>query len=105
MSQAVFLGARLDQEVVQMVEDTAEEEKVDKTKALKELIFLGRKQYLLEKYRTLYREGQCSLDKAAEKIGITVTEMMQEAVKAKIQSEETFEEYRKGLEHLSKIKN
>ncbi|HLC90179.1 MAG TPA: hypothetical protein VJI15_00260 [Candidatus Nanoarchaeia archaeon] len=104
MNQAIFLGARVDKEIIRMVEETAEEERVDKTKALKELIFLGRKQYLLRKYLAQYRENKCSLDKAAEKIGITVAEMMQEAVKAKMQSEETFEEYRTGLSHLHKIK-
>ena len=31
-------------------EETAEEEHVDKTKALKELIVLGRKQFLIKKY-------------------------------------------------------
>ncbi|MBS3123421.1 hypothetical protein J4437_02165 [Candidatus Woesearchaeota archaeon] len=31
-------------------------------------------------------------------------EMMHEAVKAKIQSEETFEEYRAGLVHLNSFK-
>lgn len=97
MTEVEYLGARLEKDIVQMVEDTAEEEHVDKTKALKELILLGRKQFLLHKYLELYRMGQCSLDKAAEEAGITVNEMMQEAAKAGIQSTETIEEYRKGL--------
>lgn len=97
MTEVEYLGARLEKDIVQMVEDTAAEEHVDKTKALKELILLGRKQFLLHKYLEFYRIGQCSLDKAAEEVGITVHEMMQEAVKAGIQSTETIEEYRKGL--------
>ena len=70
------------------------------TKALKELIVLGRKQYLLQKYLHLYQEGKCSLDKIAETVGITITEAMQEAVKLGIRSEQTIAEYRKGLEWL-----
>ncbi|MEK6857017.1 MAG: hypothetical protein AABX39_00325 [Nanoarchaeota archaeon] len=52
---------------------------------------------LIKKYLELYREGKCSIDKAAEKIGVTVNEMMQEAIKAGIQSSETIEEYKTGL--------
>lgn len=101
MSQAIFLGARLEKDVVQMVEKTAEEEHIDKTKALKELILLGRKQFLLQKYLDLYRLGRCSIDKAAQEVGITVSEMMQEAVKIGIKSSQTIEEYKKGLKLLS----
>ena len=36
MAEAEFLGARLDKDTIRMVEDTAKEERVDKTKALKE---------------------------------------------------------------------
>lgn len=52
------------------------------------------------KYLNLHREGKCSIDKAAELVGITVTEMMQEAIKANIRSTETIEEYRQGLKLL-----
>lgn len=97
MSEAQYLGARLGEDIIKMVEETAEEEHVDKTKALKDLIILGRRQFLVGKYLQQYREGKCSLDKAAEEVGITVTEMMQEAAKAGITSTETIEEYRKGL--------
>ena len=101
MSDVEFLGARLEKAIIKMVEKTAEEEHVDKTKALKELILLGRKQFLLNKYLESYRKGICSLDKAAEEVGITVAEMMHEAVKAGIQSTQTREEYRNGLKLLS----
>lgn len=48
----------------------------------------------------LYRTGKCSIDKAAEIVDITVHEMMQEAANAGIQSTETIEEYKRGLELL-----
>ncbi len=97
MAQARFLGARLEGEIVRMVEQTAEEERVDKTKALKDLIVLGRRAYLIKKFLQLYRDGKCSLDKAAGSVGITVSEMMEEAAKAGIKSSETIEEYKEGL--------
>jgi len=101
MSKISFLGARLEKDIVKMVEKTAEEEHIDKTRALKELLILGRKQFLIQKYLEIYRTGKCSIDKAAEEVGITVTEMMQEAVKAGIKSTETIEEYRRGLQLLT----
>ena len=100
MSEVSFLGARLETDIVRMVEKTAKEEHIDKTKALKELVILGRKQFLIQKHLELYRTGKCSLDKAAEAVGITVSEMMQEAAKAGIKSGETIAEYRRGLELL-----
>lgn len=102
MSEVDFLGARLDRDIITMVEQTAKENHVDKTKALKELIILGRKQYLLQRYLELYRKGSCSLDYAAQHIGITVAEMIDEAAKEGIQSTQSVEEYRKGLILLRK---
>ena len=97
MTRVQFLGARLERKIIQMVEQTAKEERVDKTQALKELLLLGRKQYLINKHIELYRRGLCSVDKAAEEVGITMVEMMQEVVKAGLKSTETIEEYKKGL--------
>ena len=55
---------------------------------------------MLNRYLELYRKGRCSIDKAAEKVGITVIEMMKEAVAEGIKSTETIEEYRAGLKLL-----
>lgn len=100
MTEVEFLGARLEKDIIEMVEKTAQEEHVDKTKALKELILLGRKQFLLERALENYRKGLCSLDKASRVAGIAVHEMMSEAVKAGIKSSQTVEEYRRGLKLL-----
>lgn len=64
-------------------------------------IEMRKKQLLIQKYLELYKTGRCSIDKAAEEVGITVAEMMQEAAKAGIKSDETIAEYRKGLELLT----
>lgn len=101
MNEVEFLGARLERDVLSMVEETAKEEHVDKTKALKDLIILGRKQFLINKTLDLYHKGKCSIDKAAQLCGITVHEMMKEASKEGIKSTETIEEYKKGLVLLS----
>src|SRR3989338_7522078 len=97
MAESEFIGARLGKTIIKMVEETAKEENIDKTSALKELIVLGRKKFLIEKNLEIYRDGKCSIDKAAENACITITEMMLEAAKAGIKSTETIEEYKKGL--------
>jgi len=102
MSEVEFLGARLERSIISLVEKTAEEENLDKTKALKELIILGRKQFLIKKHLELYRQGMCSIDKAAEMTGLTVNEIMKEAVKEEIKSTQSIEEYKRGLELLGK---
>ncbi|MBI2672167.1 hypothetical protein HYX16_04500 [Candidatus Woesearchaeota archaeon] len=61
---------------------------------------MGRKQFLLKKYIESYRDGKCSIDKAAEEVGITVNEMMKEVSKVGIKSDETLKEYKKGLRLL-----
>lgn len=48
----------------------------------------------------LYKTSKCSIDKATEIVDITVHEMMVEAANAGIQSTETIEEYKRGLELL-----
>src|SRR3989344_3419571 len=100
MGEVKFLGARLEKDLIIMVEKTAKEEHVDKTKALKDLIILGRKQFLIRRYLDMYKHGQCSMDKAARACRITLNEMMKEATKEGIRSSETLDEYRKGLELL-----
>ncbi len=100
MAEVEFVGARLDGDIIKMIEQTAKEERVDKTKALKDLILLGRKQFLIKKYLGAYKGGMCSIDKAAEACQITVNEMMKEAAKEGIKSSETIEEYKNGLKLL-----
>jgi len=100
MAEVEFLGARLEKDIIMMVEETAKDEHVDKTKALKDLIILGRKQFLIKRYLDMYKHEQCSIDKAAQACRITVNEMMKEAMKEGIKSSETMEEYKKGLELL-----
>ena len=47
------------------------------------------------------REGLISVDKAAKLVGITVSEMMKAIALHGIKSEETLEEYRRGVKLLT----
>ena len=54
-----------------------------------------------EKALNQYERGLISVDKAAKLVGITVSEMMKAIALHGIKSEETLEEYRRGVKLLT----
>ena len=102
MPNTKFVGARLEPEIVKMIDQTAKEGKIDRSTALKELVQYGRQKLLEKKAIESYREGKISVDKAAEMLSITVSETMKLLSNAGIRSEETLEEYKEGLKLLLK---
>lgn len=99
-NQKKFLGARIETQIMDIVEEIARERNVDKTNAIKILVSAGWKELRLEKALNLYREEKISIDKAAKIAGLTVSEMMKEASLHGIKSEETIEEYKMGIKIL-----
>ena len=103
MYKTKFLGARMEKEVYDIVNKVAEEENLDKTSTLKMLIQEGWKGLRLKKALDQYAKGLISVDKAAEICRVTISEMMMIIASHGIKSEETVDEYRKGIKTLSKI--
>lgn len=95
-----FLGARMEPEIIKMVDKVSEEMKIDRTGAIKILVTTGWKELSLEKALQLYNEGKISVDKAAKIARITVSEMMEKIAARRIKSDETLEEYREGVKVL-----
>jgi len=102
--QKKFLGARIEPEIMEIVNKVSEEKKVDRTSAIKILVSAGWKELSLEKALQLYKEGKISVDKAAKIAGLTVSEMMNEITIHGIKSDETLEEYREGVKLLMDFK-
>ncbi len=98
--QKMFLGARIEPEILSLVDKTAEENKTDRTNAIKILISAGWKGLNLEKALQLYKDGKISIDKAAKTAGLTINEIMNEITAKGIRSEETIEEYKEGIRLL-----
>ena len=98
--QKIFLGARIEPEIIEFVDKIAEEKKVDRTSAIKILVSAGWKKINLEKALQLYIEGKISVDKAAKISGLTVNEMMNEIAAKGIKSDETIEAYKEGIRFL-----
>lgn len=64
------------------------------------LVSVGWKELRLERALKLYRDGRVSIDRAAKVAGLIVSEMMKEAAATGIKSEETAEEYQRGVKTL-----
>ena len=96
-----FLGARIEPEIMNIVDSVSEDKKVDRTSAIKILVNAGWKELRLEKALEMYRDGKISVDKAAKMAGLLVSEIMNEIAARGIKSDEGIEEYRKGIKILS----
>ncbi len=97
-----LISARFPKEDTATIEEIAQEEKTDKTTALRKIFALGAKQYLLEKAIKNYQAGRTSIAKAAEISGISLWEMMDELKARNIPNPLTNEEYKQGLKNLKK---
>mgnify|MGYP001559559694 CR=1 FL=1 len=103
MHKTKFLGVRMEKNIYNIIDKVTQEENLDKTSAIKVLIKEGWKELRLKKALNKYEQGLISADKAAKIAGLTINEMMKEIAYHGIKSEETLEEYRKGVKLLTKI--
>lgn len=103
MHKTKFLGARIEKEIYEIINKVSQEEDLDKSSTIKMLIKEGWKGLKLKKVLNQYEQGLISVDKAAKLCGITINGMMKEIASHGIKSEETLEEYRKGVKILTKV--
>ncbi|AJF59686.1 MAG: hypothetical protein QT03_C0001G0179 [archaeon GW2011_AR10] len=94
-----ILSMRIDEDDLEFVKLEAKEEKADKAKIIRELIEKGRLQVSIEQYS----KGKISLGKAAEKAGITISEMMDKLAELGIQNPMTKEQYLQGLKNAEEM--
>lgn len=93
------LSMRLDKEDLDFVSLEAEEEKSDKATVIRKLLEKGRLHLAMEQYR----RGKISIGKAAQKAGITISEMMDKLAEFGVKSPVTKEQYLHGLKAAEKI--
>ncbi|MEF8799256.1 MAG: hypothetical protein V5A79_07570 [Candidatus Bipolaricaulota bacterium] len=77
-----------------MAEARSKEEKVDKSTALRQLMYEGAEQYVLE----LISEGRLSVSRGAEILNQSVHEIYRLAKKKNVEIGATEEQYEKGKE-------
>lgn len=83
---------RLPDNLLDLAEAKSKEEKVDKSTALRQLLYEGAEQYVLE----LISEGRLSVSRGAEILDESVHEIYQLARKRNIEIGSTEEQYEKG---------
>ena len=102
MHKTKFIGLRMEKEFYDTIEEFAKEEKLDKTTAMKIMVREGLKALILKKVISQYQMGLVSVDKAAKISKLTINEMMKLIALSGVKSEETLEEYKKGIKILIK---
>lgn len=93
------LSVRIDQEDYNFVKKLASENKEEISKAVRDLLDLGRLMFAIESYKN----GKASIGKVAELAGISISQMINVLSGFGIESNLEYDDYIKGLENLKKV--
>lgn len=95
------MSLRLNDKETRKIAVLASQEKKEKSAAARELINAGWTfRYLME-----YHRGKISLGKTAEKLGLTINEVLDLLAETGVQSPLRYDEYLEGLQNLSVIEH
>ena len=102
LSKTRNLTVRVDEEIYDEIEKTANRENVDKSTIARGLLEAGLREARRRRGLELYRVGSCTLWKAAEVAGVSLREMMDLVVEARIplhiSSDDVDEAWREAFE-------
>lgn len=93
------MSIRMDRDNYEFLTRISKEDRSDLSKAVRDLVTRGRISLAVEKYK----EGEVSLGKAAEVAGLGVGQMMVVLRRFGVKSRIDQEDYRQGLENLTKV--
>jgi predicted HTH domain antitoxin len=93
------LSVRVSDEDYRFLSSIAEEEKEDVSKAVRELVDLGRIMLAIEKYR----KADASLEKAAKIAGVSISKMIDILREYSIEANLEYEDYLKSLKTVRKV--
>ena len=91
------VSARLPKEMVDLIEEIAREEKVDKSTVLDRALDHYIREWKLQRALESYREGAATLPRAAEIAGLSVWEMIDVLSRRKIQPQYDIEDLEEDL--------
>lgn len=100
MTELVSIGVRLPKKLLKALEEKAEEENLDRSTTIRQLLARGLKEYKKEKAARLYKEGKTSISGAAEMAELTIREMIDYLVGKGYRSSYTYEDLKKEIEVL-----
>ncbi|MBI5047810.1 MAG: UPF0175 family protein [Deltaproteobacteria bacterium] len=93
------LSIRIDDDDYKFLSVLAKEEKEDVSKAVRELVDLGRVMLAIEKYK----KSEASIEKAAKIAGVSISKMMDIFKEYGVEANLEYEDYLKGLKTIRKI--
>ena len=93
------LSIRIDDTNYKFLASLAKEEKEDISKAVRELVDLGRVLLAIEKYR----KSEASIEKAAKIAGASISKMMDILKEYGVEANLEYEDYLKGLKTIRKV--
>ena len=73
----ITISARIDKELAKEIEEIVKERGIDRSAAIRELLYMGLREYKLKKALELVRERKVTVWKAAEIAGLTYREMLE----------------------------
>jgi len=100
MSELISIGVRIPKKMLEVLEERAEEENVDRSTIIRQLVVKGLKEYKKEKAARLYRSGRISMSGAAEQAELTIREMIDYLIENGYRSEYSYEDLRKEIKVL-----
>lgn len=93
------LSIRIDDDDYKFLSVLAKEEKEDVSKAVRELVDLGRVMLAIEKYK----KSEASIEKAAKIAGVSISKMMEIFKEYSVEANLEYEDYLKGLKSIRKV--
>lgn len=93
------LSIRVDDDDYRFLSSLAKEEREDISKAVRELVDLGRIMFAIEKYK----KSEASIEKAAKLAGVSISKMMYMLHEYGIEMNLEYEDYLKSLKTIRRI--
>ena len=96
----ITISARIDKELAEEIEKIVKEKGIDRSTVIRELLYVGLKEYKLRKALELVRERKVTVWKAAEIAGLTYREMLEKLKEHNVPFPITKEELAREIEEI-----
>ena len=97
-----IIKTKLDEKLLKEIKERAEELSLDTEALVKKLIVDGIKQIRMERYLTLYEEGEISLEELAQEVHLSIYEVLLVLKRRKIPIGSDYKQTQRELSDLSR---
>jgi predicted HTH domain antitoxin len=94
----ITVSSRIDKELAKEIEEIVREKGIDRSAVIRELLYIGLREYKLRKALELVRERKVTVWKAAEIAGLTYREMLEKLKEHNVPFPITAEDLARELE-------